>query len=733
MMADELLNAQDLITAKKHDTFHSEVITGKAGGLSTGANIDYATNAVTGQVQKTLPATIDGLDWSYVGKFADGVTFTKKTDFAIDANGTQWIYTGSLPFMATAGTVPSEPNYQVVHVKSASAISNANGGSVQDFIDNLSQSSFETVNDAIEADLQIGLAVTTRFYNCAVQQSWEVVSSGMVPIYAGYPAEDGTLQMTNGNYLKMVGDVDHRWFGAYGDVDESTKAGTSDTTAIRAYAEYVKLNKVPMIFGEGKVFFGELDNNEINLEGLDFDFVLKGKGLFTRFIRGNLAVTSKFARLFFIRNAAGASVNVSISDVYVDDNSSGNPITNGDPFQYQSAHVFAVLPVGYRGFNNVIYENIFGVDIIADLCGCGGNALDTVRSYNASNIIVPRRNRQRFDVGITCSYDYFTATNCDVVRIEAETNSTDSRDIGFTKLVNVSSDSIDMLYKPTVGTVAPTLQTTNCTSRKLVYVDGFNWIDVKSNLLLQEPMRFVGNGESVPCRFVLDGTSFKKSDTYVNPLSKPFIWIESSATSPTEIKFINDYTIDSVDQVAFGDLNATLASKSVYFGKGTVKSTNATPISLRSGIFTFDGVKFYGNGDGTNPMIYQENLTSTINSNTLTVHNCTVSTNNPLVRMASGTATRAISMKGNKPFAIDKIYSNLRADKLKAPWGTGTEISVLNLDTFNVTGGIPATGNFIKGNKFRYLDPSDGGFIGAVCVTTGVASAANIKQFGLIA
>lgn len=135
MMADELLNAQDLITAKKHDTFHSEVITGKTGGLSTGANIDYATNAVTAQVQKTLPKILDDLDWSYVGLFADGVTFTDKTDFAVDAVGTQWIYTGSLPFSATAGTVPSEPTYQVVHVKSASAISNANGGSVQDFID----------------------------------------------------------------------------------------------------------------------------------------------------------------------------------------------------------------------------------------------------------------------------------------------------------------------------------------------------------------------------------------------------------------------------------------------------------------------------------------------------------------------------------------------------------------------------------------------------------------------
>jgi hypothetical protein len=111
MMAD-LLKVADLEAAKKHDTFHTEVITGKVNGVDS----DYATNAVTGQVQKTLPATVNGIDWSYVGKFADGVTFTKKTDFAVDSVGTQWIYTGSLPFTATAGTVPSEPAYQVVHV-----------------------------------------------------------------------------------------------------------------------------------------------------------------------------------------------------------------------------------------------------------------------------------------------------------------------------------------------------------------------------------------------------------------------------------------------------------------------------------------------------------------------------------------------------------------------------------------------------------------------------------------
>lgn len=54
----DVLSLADLQTAKKHQTFEAEVITGKQGGVAGGADIDYATNQVTGQVQKTLPAVL---------------------------------------------------------------------------------------------------------------------------------------------------------------------------------------------------------------------------------------------------------------------------------------------------------------------------------------------------------------------------------------------------------------------------------------------------------------------------------------------------------------------------------------------------------------------------------------------------------------------------------------------------------------------------------------------------
>jgi hypothetical protein len=54
----DVISLADLQTAKKHQLFEAEVITGLTGGVTGGAPIDYATNQVTGQVQKTLPAIL---------------------------------------------------------------------------------------------------------------------------------------------------------------------------------------------------------------------------------------------------------------------------------------------------------------------------------------------------------------------------------------------------------------------------------------------------------------------------------------------------------------------------------------------------------------------------------------------------------------------------------------------------------------------------------------------------
>ena len=88
------------------------------------------TNRV-GKVIKPIPVIesqaieyIKKTNWNPVGLFSDGVTFEKISDFAIDDYGVQWIYTGTLPFTAIAGTIPSPPSYQSVKVSSLQQLAN---------------------------------------------------------------------------------------------------------------------------------------------------------------------------------------------------------------------------------------------------------------------------------------------------------------------------------------------------------------------------------------------------------------------------------------------------------------------------------------------------------------------------------------------------------------------------------------------------------------------------------
>ena len=105
----ELLTVTDLEIAKKHDTFHSEVITGKAGGSATGANIYAATNAVTGQVQKTLPKVLQDVGFKPVsGSFQAGATITEHDQCLLDtSSGTFYSWNGALPKVVAAGSTPA--------------------------------------------------------------------------------------------------------------------------------------------------------------------------------------------------------------------------------------------------------------------------------------------------------------------------------------------------------------------------------------------------------------------------------------------------------------------------------------------------------------------------------------------------------------------------------------------------------------------------------------------------
>lgn len=111
----DVLSLQDLKTAKLHQTFEAEVITGHAGGLASGALIDYATNLATGQVQKTMPAILRDIGFEPAAfDFASGGTLTVNDrstvvqwTIASGGDGNWYNWQGSLPKVIPAGSTPS--------------------------------------------------------------------------------------------------------------------------------------------------------------------------------------------------------------------------------------------------------------------------------------------------------------------------------------------------------------------------------------------------------------------------------------------------------------------------------------------------------------------------------------------------------------------------------------------------------------------------------------------------
>lgn len=110
----DVLSLTDLQTAKKHQLFEAEVITGKQGGVAGGTDIDYATNQVTWQVQKTLPAVLRDAGFTSASfDFTSGGTLgvndrNKAVMWPAPAgNGLYYTWHGALPKVIPAGSHPA--------------------------------------------------------------------------------------------------------------------------------------------------------------------------------------------------------------------------------------------------------------------------------------------------------------------------------------------------------------------------------------------------------------------------------------------------------------------------------------------------------------------------------------------------------------------------------------------------------------------------------------------------
>lgn len=106
----DVVSLESMQIARKHQIFEIEVITGKSGGVATGADIDSATNQVTGQTQKTLPAVLRDAGFSPVSwDFSTGgtLTATDRDKVVYDPISKTWYsYAGTLPVVVPASFNP---------------------------------------------------------------------------------------------------------------------------------------------------------------------------------------------------------------------------------------------------------------------------------------------------------------------------------------------------------------------------------------------------------------------------------------------------------------------------------------------------------------------------------------------------------------------------------------------------------------------------------------------------
>ena len=114
MACGDVLSLEDLQTAKKHQIFEAEVITGKVGGVAGGATIDTATNPVTGQTQQTLPSILAdlGFDVQSWTSSTGGVLASANQVFLNDTSGSlgfgdYYAWGGTFPKTVPAGTDPA--------------------------------------------------------------------------------------------------------------------------------------------------------------------------------------------------------------------------------------------------------------------------------------------------------------------------------------------------------------------------------------------------------------------------------------------------------------------------------------------------------------------------------------------------------------------------------------------------------------------------------------------------
>lgn len=209
----DVLSLTDLQTAKKHQLFEAEVITGKQGGVAGGVDIDYATNQVTGQVQKTMPAILRDVGFFPASfDFSTGGTLTvnDRNKVVYDPVSKTWYsWGGALPHVIAAGTNPvgvadwhpqTDPNLRddlasTAVNKGASLVKTTQGPTVQQRLDtaDANTAAFKASN---------GFNLVGRFLNLTALKAALPVAAGDIVFVTSAASTTATEKHYGGGFFQ---------------------------------------------------------------------------------------------------------------------------------------------------------------------------------------------------------------------------------------------------------------------------------------------------------------------------------------------------------------------------------------------------------------------------------------------------------------------------------------------------------------------------------------------------
>lgn len=343
----DVLSLDDLKTAKLHQLFEAEVITGKSGGVSTGVDIDYATNQVTGQTQKTMPAVLMDIGYQVASfDFSTGGTLgvnDRNKVVIYPSNGAYYAWHGVLPKIIPASSSPSstggESSTAWVNVSDLTLRTDLSSIAGVNLVGN-AQGYFDAVTSSTSTQLRNG-----SLYNFKGRSSPNDGGGGLFRYDSTSTAtDDGGIVFSvsgGGRLIRQVRTslsenqiseaINVRWFGAKGD------ASSDDTASVLAAYNFAKNTNLffTLLFPAGRYVtltsfvFQDLTNCSLIMDG-------------ALFIGGSNGANNSQQAVFEVRNVVAASISGPWS---ISTKPQTGPIVN-NPNAYISGFLARAVPGG---------------------------------------------------------------------------------------------------------------------------------------------------------------------------------------------------------------------------------------------------------------------------------------------------------------------------------------------------------------------------------------------------